>query len=309
MSNATLILLGKTCYNCGRKMERLPESIQERDSEKTYAMRLDAYGDLYCNFCTSPDVTEFDDVEFGENYAWDYPVNPINPRHSQGYYFKFVHKETSQDGLLRSEYGNNQDWTLGRKQVVDGTPKLCTNGFHASSHMFDAHANVTTEWMFLVKLEGAYHDGESKICALECTPIKLLHLDGEFARSVILHLLANWNEDLGEYTKEHYQNQSREGAYPTMYTIRNMRGNLSPIHHDWFDTSLMAVLDTMEEYDANSPREIRIRLKAQMAMLLGTMDFVKNDVMYHRQQLEECEKKLTELTDTVRTVIEDLEKI
>jgi len=93
----------------------------------------------------------------------------------------------AKDNKLR--YGDNREIVVGGTHKVDGKPKLCKNGLHASERLIDALSYAPGPILYQVELSGEFDIGGDKVCATERTYIKRINavdLLREFARKQAL---------------------------------------------------------------------------------------------------------------------------
>ena len=93
------------------------------------------------------------------------------------------------DDSRKLRYGDNRPIEVGTTHTVEGTPKLCSNGLHASVNILDAVSYAPGHHLYLVELSGEMDVGDGKVSAQSRTYIAYYNAEEllrEFARKQAL---------------------------------------------------------------------------------------------------------------------------
>ena len=85
----------------------------------------------------------------------------------------------------RLKYGDNRLVRVGTTHTVEGTPKLCEHGLHASEQIIDALARAESTILYRVELSGEIDRGRDEIAAQSRKYIKRYNVESilfDFAR-------------------------------------------------------------------------------------------------------------------------------
>lgn len=96
----------------------------------------------------------------------------------------------------RLRYDDGREVAEGVTHTVEGLPKLCEHGLHASKRPSQALAYAKGDWIWLVELSGDMDIGDDKIAAQTRTYIKGLQIEEllrKFARSEALRVAHLWD--------------------------------------------------------------------------------------------------------------------
>ena len=116
----------------------------------------------------------------------------------EGYWWHF--NQISRDGKCRLSHGDKREIVVGEKLTVNGPPRLCQWGLHASLRLKDAadYSYVMNSCLHLVKLSGQIINDIDKDVATErtviaqLTPIELVIPLKKFAKKMAMKVSHLW---------------------------------------------------------------------------------------------------------------------